>query len=242
VNFYQTLAKASAPYVIETSTIDPFNQTLSNPQGLSEGTIDSGTYVASGETVNIVSAAPVEIAGHYTVAASAPNYGDGPLTTTVGPPKAGNASVPLAGLSLARREPRRGAVAVSLACRAIRAAAGVARACWSPPGRLDTVLSKGGGTVAATVPASTPSSHYYLGAGLNCNNQQTPCRSSPFRPRSTCSSSTRPVRSTERHPKSVNQWFLRPSAGAAVTDGGVSPKLHTSHRAGSRQTSPGFRN
>ena len=101
VSFYQTLAKGSAPYVIETSPIDPFNQTLFNPQGLSEGTIDSGTYVASGETVNIVSAAPVETAGHYTVAASAPGYSDGPLTTTVAPPKSGTALVPLPGLSLA---------------------------------------------------------------------------------------------------------------------------------------------
>jgi hypothetical protein len=166
VSFYQTLAKASAPYVIETSTIDPFNQTLSNPQGLSEGTIDSGTYVASGDTVNIVSAAPVETAGHYTVAASAPNYSDGALTTSVGPPKTGNASVPLAGLSLASSaNPGAVTVAVSLASAAnfdqgqlLVSHEGMLVA--SVP--LDTVLSKGGGTVAATVPAGTPSSFYYL--------------------------------------------------------------------------------
>ena len=166
VNFYQTLAKATAPYVIETSTIDPFNQTLSNPQGLCEGTIDSGTYVASGETVNIVSAAPVETAGHYTVAASAPNYGDGPLTTTVGPPKTGNASVPLAGLSLASgATPGSVTVAVSLASAAdfdqgqlLVSHEGTLVAAVA----LDTVLTKGGGTVTATVPAGTPSSNYYL--------------------------------------------------------------------------------
>jgi hypothetical protein len=166
VNFYQTLAKASAPYVIETSTIDPFNQTLSNPQGLSEGTIDSGTYVASGDTVNIVSAAPVETAGHYRVAASAPNYSDGALTTSVGPPKTGNASVPLAGLSLASgANPGAVTVAVTLASAAnfdqgqlLVSHEGMLVA--SVP--LDTVLSKGGGTVAVTVPAGTPSSNYYL--------------------------------------------------------------------------------
>ena len=166
VNFYQTLAKASAPYVIETSTIDPFNQTLSNPQGLSEGTIDSGTYVASGDTVNIVSAAPVETAGHYTVAASAPNYSDGPLTTSVGPPKTGNASVPLPGLSLASgANPGAVTVAVTLASAAnfdqgqlLVSHEGTLVASVS----LDTVLTKGGGTVAATVPAGTPSSFYYL--------------------------------------------------------------------------------
>jgi Domain of unknown function (DUF4382) len=166
VNFYQTLVKASAPYVIETSTIDPFNQTLSNPQGLSEGTIDSGTYVASGETVNIVSAAPVETAGHYTVAASAPSYSDGPLTASVGPPKTGNASVPLPGLSLASgANPGAVTVAVTLASAAnfdqgqlLVSHEGTLVA--SVP--LDTVLSKRGGTVAATVPAGTPSSFYYL--------------------------------------------------------------------------------
>jgi hypothetical protein len=166
VNFYQTLAKASAPYIIETSTIDPFNQTLSNSQGLSEGTIDSGTYVASGDTVNIVSAAPVETAGHYTVAASAPNYSDGALTTSVGPPKTGNASVPLPGLSLASGA-NRGAVTVAVTL-ASAANFDQGQLLVSHEGMLvasvplDTVLSKGGGTVAATVPAGTPSSNYYL--------------------------------------------------------------------------------
>ncbi len=166
VNFYQTLAKGSAPYVIETSTIDPFNQTLSNPQGLSEGTIDSGTYVASGETVNIVSAAPVEGAGNYTVAASAPGYSDGPLTTTVGPPKTGSALVQLPGLSLASGAGPGSVVATVTPAKAAEFDHG--QLLVSHEGTLvasvplDTVLTQGGGTVAATVPAGTPSSYYYL--------------------------------------------------------------------------------
>jgi mucin-2 len=166
VNFYQTLSKGSAPYVIETSTIDPFNQTLSAPQGLSEGTIDSGTYVTSGETVNIVSAAPVETAGHYRVAASAPGYSDGTLTPTVGPPKSGTALVPLPALSMASgTSPGSVAAAVTPANAAqydqgqlLVSHEGTLVA--SVP--LDTVLTQGGGTVSATVPAGTPSSYYYL--------------------------------------------------------------------------------
>lgn len=167
VNFYQTLARGSAPYVIETSTIDPFNQTLSNPQGLSEGTIDSGTYVASGETVNIVSAAPVEAAGHYRVAASAPGYSDGALTTTVGPPKSGTtALVPLPGLSLGSGASPGAVVAAVTSANATRYDRG--QLLVSHEGTLvasvalDTVLTQGGGTVAATVPAATPASYYYL--------------------------------------------------------------------------------
>ncbi|HUL18995.1 MAG TPA: DUF4382 domain-containing protein [Steroidobacteraceae bacterium] len=166
VNFYQTLAKGSAPYVIQTSTLDPFNQTLSNPQGLSEGTIDSGTYVASGETVNIVSAAPVETAGHYTVAASAPGYSDGPLTTTVGPPKSGTALVQLPGLSLASGASPGSVLADVTAANATQYDHG--QLLISHEGTLvasvalDSVLARGGGTVSATVPAGTPAAYYYL--------------------------------------------------------------------------------
>src|SRR6202011_1533867 len=45
IAFYQTLATAGEiPYVIEASPIDPFNQVLANAEGLSTGTVDSGTY------------------------------------------------------------------------------------------------------------------------------------------------------------------------------------------------------
>jgi hypothetical protein len=90
VAFYQTLATAGeVPYVIEASPIDPFNQVLASAQPLSRGTIDSGTYSASGTSVTLVSAAPAEGAGRYLVAASAPSFTDGTLTTTVSAPPAG---------------------------------------------------------------------------------------------------------------------------------------------------------
>jgi hypothetical protein len=90
IAFYQTLATAGeVPYVIEASPIDPFNQVLASAQPLSRGTIDSGTYSASGTSVTLVGAAPAEGAGRYLVAASAPSFTDGTLTTTVSAPPAG---------------------------------------------------------------------------------------------------------------------------------------------------------
>jgi hypothetical protein len=56
---------------------------------LSTGTVDSGTYSASGASVTLVGAAPAERAGGYLVAASAPSFTDGTLTTTVSAPAAG---------------------------------------------------------------------------------------------------------------------------------------------------------
>jgi hypothetical protein len=88
VSFYQTIAAGEVPYVIETSPIDPFNQTLADDQGLSEQTIDSGTWASSGSSITVVSAAPLEKAGTYIVAASAPSFSDGALTTTVSEPAA----------------------------------------------------------------------------------------------------------------------------------------------------------
>ena len=90
VAFYQTLATAGeVPYVIEASPIDPFNQVLASAHALSRGTIDSGTYSSSGASVTLVSAAPAEGAGRYLVAASAPSFTDGALTTTVSAPPTG---------------------------------------------------------------------------------------------------------------------------------------------------------
>ena len=105
VAFYQTLGTAGeVPYVIEASPIDPFNQVLANPQALSRGTIDSGTYSSSGASVTLVSAAPVEGAGRYLVAASAPSFTDGTLTTTVSAPPVGTTTpvpVPVPALTFA---------------------------------------------------------------------------------------------------------------------------------------------
>jgi len=177
VAFYQTLAaKGEVPYLIEASPIDPFSQTLANfnptlanAQGLSTGTIDSGTYNASGATVTLVSAAPVEKAGGYLVAASAPGYQDGPLTTSVAAPQSGTTAPPvtLPALTLAAGNSP-GSISVSIT----QATAGkydhgelllghdgtlIAAA------PLDAALAQGpGATVTVnSVPSGTPASLYY---------------------------------------------------------------------------------
>jgi hypothetical protein len=171
VAFYQTLAAAGeVPYVIEASPIDPFNQTLANAQGLSSGTIDSGTYNTSGSTVTLVSAAPAEKAGGYLVAASAPGYADGPLTTTVSAPKSGTTALPVTvpGLTLAA-----GSSAGSISVSITQATAGKydhgelllghdGTLIASAP--LDTALTQGaGGTVTVNgVPSGTGAALYYV--------------------------------------------------------------------------------
>src|SRR5438270_3159684 len=178
VAFYQTLAaKGEVPYLIEASPIDPFSQTLANfnptlanAQGLSTGTIDSGTYNASGATVTLVSAAPVEKAGGYLVTASAPGYQDGPLTTSVAAPQSGTTAPPvtLPALTLAAGNSP-GSISVSIT----QATAGkydhgelllghdgtlIAAA------PLDAALTQGpGATVTVnSVPSGTAASLYYL--------------------------------------------------------------------------------
>jgi len=171
VAFYQTLAaQGEVPYVIEASPIDPFNQNFANAESLSTGTIDSGTYNASGATVTLVSAAPVEKAGGYVVAASAPGYEDGPLTTAVAKPQSGTTAPPvtLPALTLAAGNSP-GSISVSIT----QATAGkydhgelllghdgtlIAAA------PLDAALTQGpGATVTVNgVPSGTPASLYYL--------------------------------------------------------------------------------
>jgi epidermal growth factor receptor substrate 15 len=170
VAFYQTLAAAGeVPYVIEASPIDPFNQTLANAQGLSSGTIDSGTFNTSGSTVTLVSAAPAEKAGGYLVAASAPGYADGP-TTTVSAPQSGTTAPPVTvpGLTLAA-----GSGAGSISVSITQATAGKydhgelllghdGTLIASTP--LDAALAQGtGATVTLSgVPSGTPASLYYV--------------------------------------------------------------------------------
>ena len=93
VRFYQTLArKGEAPYVIEASPIDPFNEVLFTPQTLSTETVDSGTWTASGTNITVVSAAPAEGPGNYIVSAGAPSYSDGPLSTIIKAPASASSS------------------------------------------------------------------------------------------------------------------------------------------------------
>jgi len=82
VGFYQTVGGANqVPHLIEASPIDPFNEVLANAQALSAGTIDYGTWTSTNANVTVVSAAPVEGQGNYTVSATAPSFAGGPLSS-----------------------------------------------------------------------------------------------------------------------------------------------------------------
>jgi hypothetical protein len=169
VSFYQTLGtQAEVPYVIESSPIDPFNQVLFNAQPLSLGTVDSGTWSTNG-TVTVVSAAPKEGAGTYLVAASAPGFSDGTLSSkvSVSVPKSGTAVVVVPALTLAS-----GAGAGTLTATIVATTPGKydqGQLLISHDGALvaatslDPVLSQGaGGNVAVTgLPAGTPDAVYY---------------------------------------------------------------------------------
>lgn len=171
VEFYQTLhGNLEVPYVIEASPIDPFNQVLANPRSLSSGTVDSGTYVSSGATITVVSAAPVEAAGTYQLAASAPLYADGPLGNTVSAPTTAGvttaAPVTVGALALAA-----GNSPASLAASVRPASAGKydhGELMLSQNGQLiasaplDAALTAGGTVQLAGVPGGTPASVYYV--------------------------------------------------------------------------------
>lgn len=168
VGFYQTLGgSGEVPYVIEATPIDPFNQVLVNAQGLSAGTIDSGTFVASGDAVNLVSAAPHDGAGTYLVAASATAFADGVLSTTINAPKTGTgpATVTVPTLSVAS-----GAASGSVVAQVNSPTAGKydqGELLVSREGQLvsqtalDAVLAAGG-NVSASVPAGLATSVYYV--------------------------------------------------------------------------------
>jgi hypothetical protein len=170
--FYQTLPAASeVPYVIEADPIDPFNQVLANSQALSSGTVDSGTYVSSGATVTVVSAAPLEGAGTYRVAATAPFYADGALTVTVSAPT--TAGVTTAGpVALGTLALATGTSAASVSATVKPATAGKydhgeimlsQNGQLVASGSLDAALQAGGGSVQLTgVPGGTSTSIYYL--------------------------------------------------------------------------------
>jgi hypothetical protein len=172
VAFYQTLpSSGEVPYVIEAAPIDPFNQVLASPESLPTGTVDSGTYVSSGATITVVSAAPAETAGTFQVAASAPLYADGMLGTRVSAPTtAGVTTAPP--VTVGTLTPATGSTAASVS------------ATVKPPSNssyvhgelmlsqngqliasapLDAALAAGGGTVQLNgVPGGTPASIYYL--------------------------------------------------------------------------------
>jgi len=171
VSFYQTIARqGEVPYVIESSPIDPFNQVLFNPQALSVGTIDSGTWSTNG-TVSIVSVAPNEGVGSYLVAASAPGFSDGTLssnTPKVSPPTSGGTAM----VVVPKLELESGASAGSLAAAVVAATPGrydQGQLLLSHNGALvvsaplDAVLSQGTGGIVTVpgLPAGTPDALYY---------------------------------------------------------------------------------
>ena len=170
VGFYQTLgARGEVPYVIESSPIDPFNQTLFIAQALSPDTIDSGTWATNG-TVTVVSAAPADGIGVYLVAASAPGFSDGTISTSVSvtTPKTGSAMVVVPALSL-----ESGASAGTLSATVVSAVAGKydqGELLVSHDGTLvaaaplAAVLAQGtGGNVTlSNLPSGVPDALYYL--------------------------------------------------------------------------------
>jgi hypothetical protein len=186
VAFYETLSgSGEVPYVIESSPIDPFNQNLFSAQTVSACTVDSGTFLANGETINVISAAPVQGAGGYIVAATAPNYADGafsakvaapascvtaaagaapPTTTTTTTATAAPVSVAVPALSLASGAATGSVVAVVTANSKYNAG----QLLISHEGALvaqvplTADLLASGGNVSATVPAGTASSLYYV--------------------------------------------------------------------------------
>jgi hypothetical protein len=172
VAFYQTLpSSGEVPYVIEAAPLDPFNQVLANAQSLSNGTVDSGTYVSSGATITVVSAAPAEGKGTYQVAASAPLHADGLLGITVTAPTTSGVTtagpVTIGTLTLAA-----GNSAASVAAAVQAASAGKydhGELMLSQNGQLiasaplDAALAAGGGTVQFLgLPGGAPTCVYYV--------------------------------------------------------------------------------
>jgi hypothetical protein len=170
LGFYQTLALAGeVPYLIEASPLDPFNQVLANPRALSKGTVDSGTWTATGANVTVVSAAPKEGAGTYLVAASAPSFADGALNNAVTAPPSGTAP---ATVHLPALTPASGTASGSISVKVSEASAGKynhGEVLVAHEGQLvavaalDAAFAQGGGTVTVSgVPAQTSSALYYL--------------------------------------------------------------------------------
>jgi hypothetical protein len=95
VGFYQTLpGTTEVPYLIEQQPIDPFTRAFALDRAISAASLDYGTF--SGSAVSwTTDAAPTEGASTYRVAASAPLFTDGVLTTTVTAPSATSSTATL---------------------------------------------------------------------------------------------------------------------------------------------------
>jgi len=85
VGFYQTLPGATeVPYVVELKAVDPFTRAFPTnwPVKVSSASIDYGTFSSSGSTIALATSDPTEGASTYRLAATAPLFTDGPLTST----------------------------------------------------------------------------------------------------------------------------------------------------------------
>lgn len=163
VGFFQTLSgSGEVPYQIEASPIDPFHQVLANAVQLSNGTIDSGTYVASGDTIALFSSTPTQGAGHYVVAASAPSFADGALQPTV------SAAAP--SLTLANLSASSGSTLGTLQAVVTPASPGEWDAGELLVSHNGTLVGRAllgdiagsGGTVTVAVPSGTGAAKYYV--------------------------------------------------------------------------------
>lgn len=92
VGFYQTLPGTNeVPYLVEQQPIDPFSRTFAADRPISAGSIDYGAF-SSGSDVSLRTANPAEGGSTYRVAATAPLFADGVLTTTVAAPSGSHAT------------------------------------------------------------------------------------------------------------------------------------------------------
>jgi hypothetical protein len=177
IGFYQTLGGANeVPHLIEASPLDPFNQVLANPQALSATTVDSGTWTSASTTVTVVSAAPAEGAGGYTVSATAPSFTGGPLARQYriqAPASTTPTTTPVSVPTLPALTPASGTTSGTISVAVNEASPGKydhGELLVSQNGQLvattplDSVFASGAsGTVKVSgVPAQTPTALYYL--------------------------------------------------------------------------------
>lgn len=174
IGFYQTLGgKNTKPYVIEQAVIDPFNEVLYTPQALSTGTIDSGTWASSGAAISLVSAAPLQGAGNYAVAAIAPSYVSSSFNGLTGPTSSSSTTtLPAQTFTVPAMTLASGASSGTLTATVMQATAGKydqGELLVSNNGTLVAEASLAsafaqpdGGSVTLSLPAGTSSSLYYV--------------------------------------------------------------------------------
>lgn len=191
IGFYQTLGGANqVPHLIESSAIDPFNQALANPQALSTGTIDYGTWTSTNANVTVVSAKPVEGQGGYTVSATAPSFAGGPLGNNYRLPQT-TSTTPVSIPTLPPLTLASGTSAGTISVSVSDAASGLydqGELLVSQNGQLIATASlngvlKTGGSATVTVgnvPAETPTALYYLSVRV-WNSKDDPAITPPHR-------------------------------------------------------------